>query len=240
MKNKNQLKQPTIEIAKNYRNLMKEWIFLEEHKEELSKAEHKKRFDAMEKQYRELSEKYFFNFEYFKENGKVGIKDYTGSVVVAAQYDDVCSPAPCENDFPLLTYPMIKEGKIGIVSLWDGHELTPFIYDDFDYTPGSYILKKDERYGMLSESGTMLMDVVAEEAEDEGLVQVFKKGGRYALVYHRGHNDFISTGFDFSEYDTDYYKNHMLAYVLKGTEWGYINKEGKFTLKPYKAEFCLW
>lgn len=75
--------------------------------------------------------KYIRLHEVFEENGKYGIKDHEGHVLVSASYDFLRTPYVYVDD--LSTMPIIaeKNGKMGLV-LPDGHDTVavPFEYDD--------------------------------------------------------------------------------------------------------------
>jgi hypothetical protein len=78
-----------------------------------------------------MKEKYIHYHEVFEENGKYGIKDHAGNVILSAQYDFLRTPYVYVDD--LRTVPIIaqKDGKMGLV-LPDGKDTVavPFIYDD--------------------------------------------------------------------------------------------------------------
>ena len=78
-----------------------------------------------------IKSKYIKYHSIYEENGKYGILDYKGSVLLKAQYDFLRTPYVYVDD--LRTMPVIaqKNGKIGLV-LPDGHDTVyaEFIYDD--------------------------------------------------------------------------------------------------------------
>lgn len=78
-----------------------------------------------------MKKKYLQFHEVFEENGKYGIKDHKGNVIVKPQYDFLRTPMIYVDD--LVTIPVIaeKDGKMGLI-LPDGHDtiVLPFDYDD--------------------------------------------------------------------------------------------------------------
>lgn len=78
-----------------------------------------------------MKEKYVRFHEVFEENGKYGIKDVNGSILLSAKYDFLRTPFVYVDD--LVSMPVIAEcnGKMGLV-LPDGHDtiVLPFDYDD--------------------------------------------------------------------------------------------------------------
>ena len=78
-----------------------------------------------------IRSKYIRYHEVFEENGKFGIRDSEGTVIVPAEYDFLRTCYVYVDD--LLTMPIIaqRDGKLGLV-LPDGKNtvVAPFIYDD--------------------------------------------------------------------------------------------------------------
>ena len=234
-----ELKKPMESTAREYKSLIKQWIDLEENRESLGTEEYEKKGKEIGAKVSALREHYDFSFEYFEENGKVGIKDYCGDVIVPALYDaPYATNAPDDNLFPAITYPMIKDGKVGIVSLRNGRELTPFIYDtELVFTPGCYILCKDKRYGLFSEGGEMVLDTVAESYEEDDLLHIFRKDGHYIFVYHLGHNRYVASDIC-EEYEEDATEDYQR--VCREGRWGYLDAEGHFTENEDEAVFSPW
>lgn len=81
--------------------------------------------------YIRMKEKYVQYHEVFEENGKFGIKDYQGNIVISPSYDFLRTCYIYVDD--LRTLPIIaeKNGKMGLI-LADGHDspVADFIYDD--------------------------------------------------------------------------------------------------------------
>ena len=107
-----------------------------------------------------IHDKYERFHEIFEENGKYGIKDYKGNIMITPSYDFL---RPCTKAYvdDLCVMPVIaeKEGKMGLI-LPDGKDtvIADFVYDDIairDEPPFFEAMKNDEkfyitRYGKVS------------------------------------------------------------------------------------------
>lgn len=78
-----------------------------------------------------MKEKYIRLHTVYEENGKYGLKDWDGTIILPADYDFLRTPFVYVDD--LLSMPVIaeKNGRMGLV-MPDGHEtiVLPFEYDD--------------------------------------------------------------------------------------------------------------
>lgn len=81
--------------------------------------------------YVRLKDRYIRFHTVFEEDGRFGIKDHEGNIIVPAEYEFLRTPYVFVDD--LLTIPIIaaRDGKMGLI-LPDGHgtQLTPFNYDN--------------------------------------------------------------------------------------------------------------
>jgi hypothetical protein len=99
-----------------------------------------------------VKDKYVRFHEVFEENGKFGIKDHSGNIIIPAEYDFLRSPYVYVDD--LRTMPVIaeKNGKLGLISN-DGKNtvVADFIYDDIalrDQPPYFEVKKGRKKYLM--------------------------------------------------------------------------------------------
>jgi hypothetical protein len=78
-----------------------------------------------------MKEKYLRFHEVFEQDGKFGIKDHAGNVVVLPKYDFLRTPYVYVDDFRTMPVIAQKGDKMGLV-LPDGKDtvVAPFIYDD--------------------------------------------------------------------------------------------------------------
>ena len=96
-----------------------------------------------------MKEKYIRLHEVFEENGKYGIKDHEGRVLLSASYDFLRTPYVYVDD--LLTMPVIaeKSGKMGLVSPdYEDTVVMPFEYDDIS-------LRDEEPWFELTRNGVV-------------------------------------------------------------------------------------
>lgn len=96
-----------------------------------------------------MKEKYIRLHEVFEENGKYGIKDHEGRVLLSASYDFLRTPYVYVDD--LLTMPVIaeKSGKMGLVFPdYEDTVVMPFEYDDIS-------LRDEEPWFELTRNGVV-------------------------------------------------------------------------------------
>ena len=108
-----------------------------------------------------IRSKYIRYHEVFEENGKFGIRDSEGTVIVPAEYDFLRTCYVYVDD--LLTMPIIaqRDGKLGLV-LPDGKNtvVAPFIYDDISLReePPFFETMRNGKEGRLNADGTAQLD----------------------------------------------------------------------------------
>lgn len=96
-----------------------------------------------------MKAKYLHYHEVFEQNGKFGIKDYKGNVLVSPSYTFLRTPYVYVDD--LITMPIVaeKDGRMGLI-LPDYHDtvVVPFDYDDIS-------LRDEEPWFELVKDGTV-------------------------------------------------------------------------------------
>lgn len=98
-----------------------------------------------------MKAKYIRFHEVYEENGKFGIKDHEGRVIIKAQYDFLRTPYVYVDD--LLTMPIVaeKEGKMGLVLPdYEDTVVVPFEYDDIS-------LRDEEPWFELTKNGKLTL-----------------------------------------------------------------------------------
>ena len=118
-----------------------------------------------------IREKYEQYHEVFEQDGRFGIKNHHGKVLLSAAYDFLRTPYVYVDD--LRTLPVIaqKDGKMGLV-LPDGHDtvVAEFVYDDIALRdePPYFEATKDGQYGVIDANGAFTpMERKTEEEETE-------------------------------------------------------------------------
>lgn len=81
--------------------------------------------------YQRMKQMYVQYHEVFEENGKFGIKDYQGRVILSASYDFLRTPYVYVDDMRQMPVIAQRGGKMGLVLL-DGDDtcVADFVYDD--------------------------------------------------------------------------------------------------------------
>ncbi len=106
-----------------------------------------------------MREKYIQYHEVFEENGKFGIKDHVGKILVSPRYDFLRTPYVYVDD--LVSMPVIAQcnGKLGLI-LPDYNDtiVAPFEYDDISLReePPYFETKKGKVKGYLDIDGSVV------------------------------------------------------------------------------------
>ena len=160
----------------------------------------------------------------YEEDGKKGVKNAAGQVLIPAEYDEI-GYTFMDHLMPLAV-PVVKDGKLAFVAMdGKGTMRSDFIYDDIEYTPECcYIVVKDGKKGIALHNGR---EVVPSEMDGVSLpfngLGYFQKDGKYgfALIYEE-----LLTGAFFEDFELG--ENEYLEVTRDGVK-GYIDSEGVFT-----------
>lgn len=169
--------------------------------------------------------------ETFEENGKVGLKDALGRVVVEAKYDDILY-SPAYDYMASVPVKAEKDGKFGIIRLFkDGSakEITEFEYEDtyvIEFSPYTAVRKAgSDKWGLIDFDGKMVipaeMDSIFNSCAN-GNIFVSKEG-------KTGVYDYVYDGFAYPEYDSidGMGDGGLLVFIKDGVE-GHVDVNGKF------------
>lgn len=97
---------------------------------------------------------YFGDRYYFSENNKWGLLDSSFNILIPAVYDKI-GEASIENG---LWY--VEQGKsIGVFDVLNGSVIIPIKYDKIEYYQIGYKVTVDEKYGLLSRTGKVLIPI---------------------------------------------------------------------------------
>ena len=221
-------KLPPHDIAVEYRKLI-QTLFYDESIGEEERNRLRARKEA-------LTEQYDFAFIPFTEGVKMGLKCYTGEVIIEAKYDDFSLIySPQEDEFPYETIVAKKDGKCGIVSMdGSGKEITPFIYDVWEYCFGAYLVGIGEKYGIIHEdNGREVVPCEFDEIREGTEFWAIYKNGLHGFVQYLGPGDnYLVTDVIYS--DSRFNENNNLTVKLED-KWGFIDENGKFTTDEEKA-----
>lgn len=177
-------------------------------------------------------EEYDIYTKVYEENGKVGVKDAAGQVLVPAGYEEV-GYTFMDHSKPLAV-PVLKDGKFALVAQdGKGTMLSDFEFDEIHYTPECcYILVKDGRKGLAMSDGTVVIPAQMDQVYTpfNGLASYEKDGKSGFSMIHEG----ITTEavYDDCEIECDAYLE-----VVKDGVKGFIDSNGEFTTDENEAHF---
>ena len=167
----------------------------------------------------------------YEDNGKFGLKDILGEIVIPAKYDDFLLLQSIVSFYSPVS--AVKKGKYyGLVERYTGKELTPFEYTDIYKLEfhGCYLFHKEglKSFGIVNEKGKELIPCIADSYNEFTVGILYKsceKYGYLALDYDLSippmYDDFIFDDF-----------NEPFVFVINGVE-GCISNTGKFYTKDY-------
>ena len=163
----------------------------------------------------------------FEENGKLGLKNIKGEVVIPAKYDGF--QERCHfiytNNIPRVA---VLHGKAGLVKAdGSGDELTPFDYDFMSYMIilPYYTVKKGEKYGIVGLNGHEIAPCILDEVcLPSGSCVVFKANGKYGLIDSSCGDLYVAPQYD----NIEFIDMEQPYTVTKDGIEGVINEAGTF------------
>lgn len=181
-----------------------------------------------------FEEEYDVMTEIYEENGKFGVKDVIGEVLVPAIYDSI---EDNHNDWDrFYPVPASLNGKMALVaSDGKGTPCTEFIYDSISYDEGFYFMEKDGKCGFADLNGYIYLPTVADVVYEPNPycdVVRYEIGDKLGYVSLAAK---VDTGalYDDCEFDEEEY-----LIVSKDGVKGYIDQSGNFTLDESRKYFC--
>lgn len=190
-------------------------------------------------------------YNYYKvyTNGKYGILNTKGELVVPATYDDIIMPNPskpvfiCQYNYNTTTeeydYIVLNDKEEEIFDKYENVQAIPVtgIIGSIPYEKWALRYKEDNLYGLISIDGKEITKPIYEEISSvpykEGVFLV-KENGKYGVINNKG------VPLVKSEYDNiigDGYYNDEIGYkascfiVTKGEYVGYISETGEVILE---------
>ncbi|MBQ2573059.1 MAG: WG repeat-containing protein [Bacteroidales bacterium] len=164
------------------------------------------------------------------ENGKKGVKNFDGSIIVPANYDDIAYTygRRVPKDYP---YVAIRDGKMGlVVPDGKGTELTDFVYDNIDMfssIPYGWLwFQKDgsKQFGIMTIDGKEVMPCKLDSYFAEIQNIFIDSGDRHGLL-QAGIGMLVEPIYDDIEFVDP---ESSLIFTLNG-EKGYVRvTDGKF------------
>lgn len=206
-KNMTEKKNPTAAQMKEYRDLRRS----------MTTSSDYEKVQAFENEYDIFT-------KVFTENGKMGVKDAAGEVLVPALYDEVgCTFADYCKGFAV---PVALNDKMALVSQdGKGTLKTGFDYDHIVFDDSYYVLVKEGKTGLATGGGSIIipaeMDKMYTPIND---LVAFEKDGKFGFAMI-GYNLITEPEYDSYDIETEW----EYLQVVKDGVTGYIDERGCFT-----------
>lgn len=176
----------------------------------------------------QILDSYDWSDKEFIENGKSGLMDCFGEVLIPAKYDETWFRTNwfVPRDKPIACR---KGDKWGIVMPdGKGTVVSGFVYDNIFmgeyYAMWSFIIVKlGNSYGFIDTTGNPLtpvdIDEIFQPANDMGKV---RKGEKYGFICYNG--DYIGPAYE----EITFSENDRFYHVKKDGRWGFVDKNRNF------------
>ena len=180
----------------------------------------------------DLENKYNWFGIVFEENGKKGVKDVGGTILVPAIYDDIAFTYDyCY--FRGLPIAVVKDGKLGLVtSDGKGTPLSEFDFDTISMMEchSYYILGKSEekKCKVVDHKGNTVVDFGADKVYDDTQSVIYEQDGKFGMVS-------LTFGMHIPPiYDEiiDEGQDSLYTFVKDGVS-GYLTEENVFVTKEH-------
>ena len=216
------LEKPSMEVINRLDEVLKRL-------EVLNWNEHEYEVEKLHQENQQLSESYDWSDEIFEVNGKKGLKNVKGEIIVPAIYDDILEIIYYdETSRPIVA---VKDGKKGLV-LRDGKgsPITEFEFHHIShimYTYSSYVVTKEED---ADHCAIMVYNKVVTPYEIDKIYDpcdgaiVVEKDGKSGLLSLEMGNIYVSPEYD-DVYDDGYGSDWI--FTKNGIE-GRVTLDGKF------------
>lgn len=198
----------------------------------------------------------FDNIKFLKLNNRYGLANSQNKIITDCVFDNWSIP---KNGYLVLTKyksSNYKTTKHGMVNAETGKEIIPFIYDDLgDYCEGLIMAELNGKCGYLDINNNVALPFIYEGGGDfsEGLAMVLKKTGyancRFGVLPVKKGGYINKKGeviipFTFAEglsLGNSIFSEGLAAVGVASNNifaqrYGYINKSGKFVIKPIYDE----
>lgn len=171
------------------------------------------------------------------ENGKKGLRDVCGKVLIESQFDDFPELYTCFERINLI--PVVLDGRYYLYDIKNGKILTKgydrifrYFWSYIDY----FVAEENGKMGILSgqigtESTPIELDEVYSMQDPDGAIPVLKDG-KIGFLWG---NTYTKPIFDDASINSETYTR-----VLLNGQWGWIDSDGKFTRKKVEASFGSW
>lgn len=183
---------------------------------------------------------------FVNSDSKAGIYDTKGNIKLAFEYDSICNTFYNNFEPEEEKYIVIKNGKVGTVDIHN-KVIIPIIYDELsgwvEYGPKAHFAKKDNKYGLISPEGQVLIPLEYEYVDlPVADIIVVRKNGKYGAlswkneeilpcIYDRIINDMPIENIG----DT----REPKLIILSNDNWSYYDKKGNIIRKHVPKEVIM-
>ncbi len=170
----------------------------------------------------------WMSYTFEGEDGKMGMKNMLGEIIVPANYDGFrCT---FHYDYKIPALPALKNGKYGLVKTdGTGTELTDFVYDDMESVEWSFsfYFKKDgsKQFGIILSDGTEILPCCLDSYSKRISNVIVVRGNGKEGVYLPSYGIIIAPQYD--SVDIPDSLEEPLCFTLDGVT-GYVDSDGKF------------
>lgn len=183
-----------------------------------------------------------YNYFVLKSNGKYGVIDKTGNIIISSEYDDVKIPNPEKPIFVCYNgnnTKILNEKNEEVLQEYKNVEpirLTN-IASDLMYEKSVFKYEENGKYGIVSFEGKKITNAIYEELESlpykEGQLQI-KQDGKYGVINIKGkkiipnkYDKIVADGYYTDENQYDFAGYIVSLTTDEGYRYGYINYNRK-------------
>ena len=171
-------------------------------------------------------------FDYtFEEDGKIGLKDITGRVLIPPLYDSIDETYEYFDNYPFT--PITQNGKCGLVKRYSsGEPVTDIIYDfaGYEENTGHYSVSLYGKSGLIDHRGRMVVPCILDSIDEPvANLTVIESNGRFGLLMNG--RLLVEPTYDDIEVEPDEFCRVTIDGMI-----GYLTKEGEFTEDEEEAE----
>lgn len=188
-----------------------------------------------------------YNYFLLKQDGKTGVIDRSGNIVIDVKYDDIKIPNPQKDVFVCYSgenSQILNSQKEQILNNYQDVEPIKLqnIASNLMFEKSVLSYKENDKYGLINFQGKKITKPIYDEISGlsykEGEILV-KQNDKYGVINIKGHK-LIDIEYDKIAVD-GYYTNDdgykYAGYIIttttqEGYRYGYINYNGKLILKP--------
>ncbi|MEI3355963.1 MAG: WG repeat-containing protein [Clostridia bacterium] len=188
-----------------------------------------------------------YNYFLLKQDGKTGVIDRSGNIVIDVKYDDIKIPNPQKDVFVCYSgenSQILNSQKEQILNNYQDVEPIKLqnIASNLMFEKSVLSYKENDKYGLVNFQGKKITKPIYDEISGlsykEGELLV-KQNDKYGVINIKGHKlidieyDKIAVDGYYTNDDGYKYAGYIITTTIQeGYRYGYINYNGKLILKP--------